>query len=309
MMSTTSSSSLPAWPPSSAAAITPVVPVVQGVYVNHHSNYNDARTPTIANAGIAKRNASSLVTDSYYHNVENSQRTRQHQHRCNDLLFAILFLVHLVGMAGMVLLYAPKMYSEVASSTSNSSSSSSSNGRNLIMPSILTDRLDEQVAVYNNNSHHRHEEVEGDVGSENNNDGDSIGGGAYDNDKYLLVSRLVRMASVPHYLSIFNNNNDNDNDDSHYHVYSHHRHAQQQEQQQQQQEEDGYYDSINGTDDMADLMLLLCISALISLVLSTGALTFMISHAESIIKFALLFNIVATAVVRFCWRIIVVLVS
>ncbi|KAL7530016.1 hypothetical protein ACHAXR_003274 [Thalassiosira sp. AJA248-18] len=55
-------------------------------------------------------------------------------------------------------------------------------------------------------------------------------------------------------------------------------------------------DDVTGTNDMGDMMLLLGISALIALVISTGALSFMIRHAESLIRFALLFNIAATAV-------------
>ena len=45
------------------------------------------------------------------------------------------------------------------------------------------------------------------------------------------------------------------------------------------------------------MLLLLGISAVIALVISTAALSVMISHAEKLIKFALIFNIVATAVV------------
>ena len=58
-------------------------------------------------------------------------------------------------------------------------------------------------------------------------------------------------------------------------------------------------DDVTGTNDMGDLMLLLSISALIALVISSTALSVMISHAESLIKFALLFNIVSTAVVSY----------
>ena len=63
------------------------------------------------------------------------------------------------------------------------------------------------------------------------------------------------------------------------------------------QEEDEESNNITGTNDMGDMMILLGISALISLVISTGALSFMIRNAESLIKFALMFNIAATAVV------------
>mmetsp|Transcript_22620 Transcript_22620/g.48686 ORF Transcript_22620/g.48686 Transcript_22620/m.48686 type:complete len:575 (+) Transcript_22620:176-1900(+) len=51
-----------------------------------------------------------------------------------------------------------------------------------------------------------------------------------------------------------------------------------------------------GTNDIGDMMLLLGISALIALVISTAALSVMISHAQFLIKFALLFNIAATLV-------------
>ncbi|KAL9186603.1 hypothetical protein ACHAXT_005841 [Thalassiosira profunda] len=53
---------------------------------------------------------------------------------------------------------------------------------------------------------------------------------------------------------------------------------------------------VTGTNDLGDMMLLLGISAVIALVLSTLTLGFMIRHAELLIKFALVFNIVATAV-------------
>ena len=107
-----------------------------------------------------------------------------------------------------------------------------------------------------------------------------------------LVGRIAEAVPRYYYLStLFSNHNNNNiqNDADNYH-----RRAQQ-----QQQGEDGSYDNITGTDDMADLMMLLGASAIISLALSTGALTFMISCAESLIKFALLFNIVATAVVSY----------
>eukprot|EP00571_Detonula_confervacea_P011700 CAMPEP_0172297026 /NCGR_PEP_ID=MMETSP1058-20130122/199_1 /TAXON_ID=83371 /ORGANISM="Detonula confervacea, Strain CCMP 353" /LENGTH=587 /DNA_ID=CAMNT_0013006123 /DNA_START=102 /DNA_END=1862 /DNA_ORIENTATION=- len=55
-------------------------------------------------------------------------------------------------------------------------------------------------------------------------------------------------------------------------------------------------DNVTGTNDMSDMMLLLGISALIALVISSGVLSFMIRHAESLIKFALLFNIASAAV-------------
>ena len=54
---------------------------------------------------------------------------------------------------------------------------------------------------------------------------------------------------------------------------------------------------ITGTNDFGDLMLLLGISAVVALVISTLALSFMISHAQSLIKFSLLFNIASTALV------------
>jgi len=61
-------------------------------------------------------------------------------------------------------------------------------------------------------------------------------------------------------------------------------------------EEDGGDENNYGTNDISDMMLLLGISALIALVISTAALSFMIRHAQMLIKFALLFNIAATAV-------------
>lgn len=54
-----------------------------------------------------------------------------------------------------------------------------------------------------------------------------------------------------------------------------------------------------GTNDIGDMMLLLGISAVVALVISTLALTFMIRHAQLLIKFALLFNITSVALVRF----------
>ena len=56
-------------------------------------------------------------------------------------------------------------------------------------------------------------------------------------------------------------------------------------------------DDVSGTNDVGDMLLLLGISALMALVVSSGALGFMISRAESLVKFSLLFNIGATAVV------------
>ncbi|KAL7520603.1 hypothetical protein ACHAWX_005320 [Stephanocyclus meneghinianus] len=50
-----------------------------------------------------------------------------------------------------------------------------------------------------------------------------------------------------------------------------------------------------GTNDIGDMMLLLGISAVVALVISTLALSFMIRHAQLLIKFALLFNITSVA--------------
>lgn len=50
-----------------------------------------------------------------------------------------------------------------------------------------------------------------------------------------------------------------------------------------------------GTDDIADMLLLLAVSAGIALLISTLALTVMIRHAQSLIKFALIFNIATVA--------------
>ena len=52
-----------------------------------------------------------------------------------------------------------------------------------------------------------------------------------------------------------------------------------------------------GSNDVGDMMLLLSVSAVVALVISTLALTFMIRHAESLIKFALLFNIATVCLV------------
>ncbi|KAL3781243.1 hypothetical protein ACHAWO_009875 [Cyclotella atomus] len=62
---------------------------------------------------------------------------------------------------------------------------------------------------------------------------------------------------------------------------------------QEDDENDAYsFDATTiGTDDVGDMMMLLGISAGIALIISTLALTFMIRHAQFLIKFALLFNI------------------
>lgn len=66
---------------------------------------------------------------------------------------------------------------------------------------------------------------------------------------------------------------------------------------QEDDENDAYsFDATTiGTDDVGDMMMLLGISAGIALVISTLALTFMIRHAQFLIKFALLFNIATVA--------------
>lgn len=58
------------------------------------------------------------------------------------------------------------------------------------------------------------------------------------------------------------------------------------------EEEENY-----GTNDVRDMMLLLGIATVIALAISTMALSVLIRHAQALIKFALLFNIAATAVV------------
>lgn len=66
-------------------------------------------------------------------------------------------------------------------------------------------------------------------------------------------------------------------------------------------QEDGENDAYDfdattiGTDDIGDMLMLMGISAGIALVISTLALTFMIRHAQFLIKFALIFNIATVA--------------
>jgi hypothetical protein len=68
---------------------------------------------------------------------------------------------------------------------------------------------------------------------------------------------------------------------------------------QEEDDVDGGGDVVAGTTgDLGGMILLIGSSTLIALLLSSGALGFMIRHAESLIKTALLFNVVCTAVVR-----------
>ena len=155
--------------------------------------------------------------------------------RCNDGIFAILFIVHLVVMASLSIDVANYNYQD-------------------------RDLLDGE-------SIRRDEEGEGQQ---------SLG--------IKFASFIAKSAN--HFISLSSSNNNN-NDNNYYFG----RHD---EQQQRDLEEN---DNVSGTNDMSDMMLLLGISALIALVISTAALSVMISHAQTLIKIALVFNIVSTAVV------------
>ena len=86
-----------------------------------------------------------------------------------------------------------------------------------------------------------------------------------------MISWIIRKG---HHLYSFNNN---DNDDT----------------RQLQDNGDAYsFDATTiGTDDINDMLLLLLLSAIISILISTMAFTVMIRHAQFLIKFALIFNI------------------
>ena len=168
--------------------------------------------------------------------------------RCNDGIFAILFIVHLVVMASLSIVYAPQMIGEVAENVANYNYQD-------------RDLLDGE-------SIRRDEEGEG-----------------QQNLGIKFASLIAKSAN--HFISLSSSNNNNN--DNNYYFGPH------DEQQQQRDLEEN--DNVSGTNDMSDMMLLLGISALIALVISTAALSVMISHAQTLIKIALVFNIVSTAVV------------
>ena len=168
--------------------------------------------------------------------------------RCNDGIFAILFIVHLVVMASLSIVYAPQMIGEVADNVANYNYQD-------------RDLLDGE-------SIRRDEEGEGQQ---------SLG--------IKFASFIAKSAN--HFISLSSSNNIND--DNNYYF------GQQHDEQQQRDLEEN--DNVSGTNDMSDMMLLLGISALIALVISTAALSVMISHAQTLIKIALVFNIASTAVV------------
>ena len=146
--------------------------------------------------------------------------------RCNDVIFGILFYVHLVIMMVVTGIYAPQVVDLVGDI---------------------------------NNMNDRYLYVENDVIEEVNST-KSIG---------IKFANLAAQ-TANHFLYRTNNDNERELEEN---------------------------DDVSGTNDIGDMLLLLGISAIIALVISTAALSVMISHAEKLIKFALIFNIVTTAVV------------
>ena len=178
--------------------------------------------------------------------------------RCNDGIFAILFIVHLVVMASLSIVYAPQMIGEVADNVANYNNYQD---RDLLVELEL-------VELEDGESIRRDEEGEGQQ---------SLG--------IKFASFIAKSAN--HFISL--SSSSNNNNDNNYYLGQH------EEQQQRRDLEEN--DNVSGTNDMSDMMLLLGISALIALVISTAALSVMISHAQTLIKIALVFNIASTAVV------------
>lgn len=163
--------------------------------------------------------------------------------RCNDVLFAFLFYVHLGVMAWVTAVFAPKMLGEVAESASGGGDRERD---------LLDEEEEEMVDGYNDD------------------ESDSSMGAKFATWMVKPMQRAVLFTISAS--SQFSDNNEIQNRNL----------------------EENY--DITGTNDMGDMMLLLGISALIALVISSGVLSFMIRHAESMIKFALLFNIAASTV-------------
>ena len=159
--------------------------------------------------------------------------------KCNDVIFAVLFIAHLGVMAGVAVVFGSKMYGEVAEQAMN--------GRE-------RELMDE--------------------GAEDEGGYDGL---VEDNERSVGVKGrfLTWMVKSTHRIIVATSSSASSGDYSHRDL-----------------EEDN-----GGTTDIADMMILLAISALIALVISTAALSVMIRHAQFLIKFALLFNIAATAVV------------
>ena len=157
--------------------------------------------------------------------------------RCNDVIFGILFYVHLVIMFVVTGIYAPQVV-------------------DLVNDINMNDRY-----LYEDSS-----------GIEEINSTKSIG---------IKFANIIAN-TANHFL--YRTNNDIQYDSE------------------RELEEN---DDVSGTNDIGDMLLLLGISAIIALVISTAALSVMISHAEKLIKFALIFNIVATAVVSMTLYVVV----
>jgi len=250
------------------ASSSPVV--VQGVLINNNPPNNNNTTNNMAqiydhkhvNHGVGAMEISDPPHNRTLSNNDEATwiKGEVQPRRCNDAIFAILFYGHLGLMAFVAARFAPQMYSDVAETAMNGGGG---RDRDLMLEGEID--LDGGENLYRNGdglNDYAQEEQEP-LNS-------SIGGGW----KSRMIMWMANSANHRILVAFFGSNNNNNHD--------------------RQLQEDDYKDY--GTNDIGDMMLLLGISALLALVISTAALSFMIRHAQLLIKFALLFNIGATAV-------------
>jgi len=179
--------------------------------------------------------------------------------RCNDPIFALLFWAHLGVMAAVAAVFAPRMFGEVAENAANAMNDV---GERDLMYGLAEEEEEGAMMMEVDEAEEGKtmmEVADGynmDVSGANESIGTKFA-------SWIMRSALPILAKASSFSSL--------EDDDHG---------------VRRLQDDN--EAVVGT---ADMMLLLVISAVISLVISSGALGFMIGHAQLLIKFALLFNI------------------
>ena len=249
--------------------------VVQGVLVPNHDNTNNNKQSQQqqqhiydhknATHGVGAPETTTLPPhQSIFNDTDDDDghwiKGEVQPRRCNDVIFAILFILQLCILASVAVVYTPQMIHEVVA---NNGYNNMNGDRNLLLSSLNNN--------YNNDMLNDDEEEGSDK-------------------RHTLGMKFASgIAKTTNYYVILLSNNDK----NHFHYDSV---AGGDENRDLEEENYNNDNDVTGTNDMGDMMTLLGISALISLAISTTALSVMISHAQTLIKFALLFNITLTAV-------------
>jgi len=242
-------------------------PVIQGVLVNNNSNKIYDRKHANYGIGALKTDLNPNNNNNNNNNGNGNQeeggggdwiKGESQPRHCNDVIFAILFCAHLGVMAWCAAVFGSRMYSEVAASAMNGGNGNDGDGGDGGREREL--ESGDTTEYYGSETVETVSEWVAETGVM-----------AWMVERaYNLISSVTSFAASHTSSSSSSQNNEG--------------------RALQEDEESNY-----GTTDISDMMVLLGISTLIALVVSTMALSVLIRHAQFLIKFALLFNIGATA--------------